>query len=108
MTRTKIIVDEHLQKQRIEDYSNVENIEKNLLGIAQYNVKGIYNESLERVSEIINKRDYEKLLIICNLKKEISRGIADKYLDNNYEIKVIQQIIRSNELKRILKDKYFG
>lgn len=108
LTRTKIMVDEYLQKQRIENYSSVENIEKSLLGIAQYDIKAIYNKSLERVSEIINKRDYGKLLLICNLKKEISKGVADKYLDSNYEMKAIQQIIKNSELKSILKDKYFG
>jgi len=108
LTRTKIIVDEYVRKQRIEDYSSVKGIQKNLSEIAKCNVEKIYDESLNRVSRIIESRNYKELLIICNLKKAISRGIAERYLDNDYEMKVIQQIIGNKDLKNNLKDKYFS
>ena len=87
---TKIIVDEHIQKQRIEEFGSVSDIEENISKIAECNVQEIYENNLSRISEIIEKRDYEKLLVVCNLKKEISRGLANQYLDKDYETKAVQ------------------
>ena len=67
----------------------------------------IYENNLSRISEIIEKRDYEKLLVVCNLKKEISRGLANQYLDKDYETKAVQQIVTNHALKEDLLNKYF-
>lgn len=107
LMNTKIIVDEHIQKQRIEEFGSVSDIEENISKIAECNVQEIYENNLSRISEIIEKRDYEKLLVVCNLKKEISRGLANQYLDKDYETKAVQQIVTNHALKEDLLNKYF-
>ena len=107
LTTTKILTDEFVQKQRIEEYDSVSSIEQNLSKIAECNVKEIYESNLKKITEIINRKNYNELLVICNLKKEISKELANKYLDKDFEDKAIQQIMVNQTLRKELNDKYF-
>ena len=107
LTSTKQAVDEHIQKQKIEQYDSVEHIEENLKNIAGYNVQETYENKLNNIEQIIEEKDYRKLLIVCNLKKEITKGVANVQLDANYEEKVIHQIMVSQRLKETLRKVYF-
>ena len=75
--------------------------------IAGYNVQETYENKLNNIEQIIEEKDYRKLLIVCNLKKEITKGVANVQLDANYEEKVIQQIMVSQRLKETLRKVYF-
>ena len=107
LTSTKQAVDEHIQKQKIEQYDSVEHIEDNLKNIAGYNVQETYKNKLNNIEQIIKEKDYRRLLIVCNLKKEITKGTANVQLDANYEEKVVQQIMASQRLKETLQKVYF-
>lgn len=107
LTATKILTDELVQKQRIEAYDSVSSIEQNLSKIADCNVKEIYESNLNKITEIIHLKNYNELLVICNLKKEISKELANKFLDNDFENKAIQQIMVNQTLRKELNDKYF-
>ena len=104
---TKKQVDEYLAKEKLESYNNVEAIKHNLKRISEYDVESIYCQKVNAIETIIAKNDYESLLLICNLKKEVSRGLANSYLDNDYEQKAIQQIIVNKALQEKLKERYF-
>ncbi|MCK1158677.1 hypothetical protein [Streptococcus uberis] len=60
------------------------------------------------LEKIISDKNYEELLKVCNLKKEISRGLANDLLDKNYEEKAKQRIMNDEELKCYLREKYFS
>ena len=105
---TKIMTDEFVQKQRIEEYDSISSIEHNLSKIAECDVKGIYESSLNKITDIINKENYDELLVICNLKKEISRELANRYLDKDFEDKALQQIMVNQALRKELTNKYFN
>ena len=107
LTATKILTDELVQKQRIEAYDSVSSIEQNLSKIADCNVKEIYESNLNKITKIIHLKNYNELLVICNLKKEISKELANKFLDNDFENKAIQQIMVNQTLRKELNDKYF-
>lgn len=107
LTSTKQTVDEHIQKQKIEQYDSVEHIEDNLKNIAGYNVQETYENKLKTIEQIIEEKDYRKLLIVSNLKKKITKGTANVQLDANYEEKVVQQIMVSQRLKKTLQKVYF-
>lgn len=104
---TKNVTDEYIQKEKIQKYDSLENIKNGLSYIAEYNVDGVYNDFFEKVTIAIEAKDYDKLLILCNLKKEITRGIANTSLDSDYEDKAIQQIATNKELQKKLIEKYF-
>lgn len=74
LTTTKILADEFVQKQKIEKYDSVLSIEQSLSKIVEYNVKETYVRNFTKITEIINKKDYNQLLVICNLKKKYPRN----------------------------------
>lgn len=97
----------YIQNRGIENYSNIEEIKKSVENISEFDVKLIYNQSIERIEKIEQERDYKSLLEICNLKKEISKALANKHLDNDFEIKAIEHILTNKEIQNDLKEKYF-
>ena len=80
---------------------------ENLQRISTYNVQEVYEKKMSQIATIVNEKKYSELLIICNLKTEITRGVANRYLDSNYETKAVQQIQTNEELKKAIKKKYF-
>ncbi len=83
-------------------------MKSNLQEITNFNIEGVYESKILEIKEIIQERDYEKLLLICNLKKEISKGLANKELDNDYIEKAKQQILTNASLKLTLRNKYLN
>lgn len=104
---TKNVVDEYIQKERIQKYDSLENIRCGIEDIAKYDVDSVYEEFSEKIRKVIQENDYDSLLVLCNLKKEITRGLANVLLDKDYEEKAIQQIATNKELQEKLLEKYF-
>ena len=75
--------------------------------ISHRDVKMVYSEKIEQIQTIVQKKDYEQLLKVCNLKAEITRGLANRMLDSDYVIKATQQIQANAELKELLRKEYF-
>ncbi|MBQ7936356.1 MAG: AAA family ATPase [Clostridia bacterium] len=107
LTTTKNVADEYIQKEKIQRYDSLENIKSSISHIAAYDVDSVYSEFSEKVTKVIEDQDYDKLLNLCNLKKEITCGIANVLLDSDYEDKAIQQIATNKELQAKLLEKYF-
>ena len=108
LTATKNSVDEYIQKEKVQKYDSLESIKGGISHIAEYDVESVYDDFSKKTNKVIDENDYDELLRICNLKYEISRGIANSYLDNDYEDKAIQQIMVTKELQEKLLEKYFG
>ena len=94
-------------REKIQEFDSVSAIEENLQRISTYNVQEVYEKKMSQIATIVNEKKYSELLIICNLKTEITRGVANRYLDSNYETKAVQQIQTNEELKKAIKKKYF-
>ena len=92
----------------INSVKTLDNIKEGLSDITDINVNDIYAKKLEELEQINLDRDYKKLLQVCNLKKEITKNIANKELDSDYEEKAKQQIMINEGLQRYLKSTYFS
>lgn len=108
LNNTALNVNDFLSKEKIQDHKNIESIAENLTKIAGYDVKQIYTEKVKEIEAIVATNNYGELLRICNLKAEISKGLADRKLDGNYITKAIQQIQTNEELKATMRKKYFS
>ena len=102
-----LTVNDFVAKEKIQEFDSVSAIEENLQRISTYNVQEVYEKKMSQIATIVNEKKYSELLIICNLKTEITRGVANRYLDSNYETKAVQQIQTNEELKKAIKKKYF-
>lgn len=101
-------VNEFIAKEKIQDSDGVSAIEENLKAISQYNVREIYDEKISQITKIVEEQRYAELLVVCNLKKKITKGLANKLLDSNYETKAVQHIQFNKELQELIKSKYFA
>ena len=76
--------------------------------ISDINIKQIYEDKQKEIDRIIDSKNYRLLLKVCNLKKRISKGLANNYLDSDYEEKIVQKIHTDIELQNYLRKKYFS
>lgn len=104
----KTIIDEYIENFKINSVKTLDNIKEGLSDIIEINVDDIYAKKLEQLEQINLGRDYKKLLQVCNLKKEITKNIANKELDADYEEKAKQQIMFNDGLQQYLKSTYFS
>ncbi|GEK89426.1 Protein of unknown function [Alkalibacterium putridalgicola] len=72
------------------------------------NIKDFEDKVLSDIDRVINQNDYEGLLKISPQKKEISKGLANSYLDSQYVRKAVNQIKLDEKLTIELKTKYFN
>ena len=105
---TKLVVVEHLSKEKIELYDNIDHIKEGVQRIANFDVQKIYDQKLDNITRIILDCNYDDLLIVCNLKTEISKGLANRFLDSDYINKAVQQIVTNIDLKEKLIKQYFN
>lgn len=108
LINTTMQVNEFIAKEKIQESSCVDAIQENLKTISEYNVVDVYNEKIQQIEDALSKKDYKQLLILCNLKKEVSRGLANTFLDSNYETKAVQQLQTNTELQQCVRENYFG
>lgn len=108
LTSTKVDVDDYLATKKIESCTNIDEMKDNLKKITDYDTEKIFEDKLSEIDQMIDTKNYQLLLLICNLKREISRGLANRCLDSDYEKKAIQQIMVNQALKDELKQKYFS
>mgnify|MGYP004528294821 CR=1 FL=1 len=107
LINTTIQVNEFIAKEKIQESDSIEAIRDNIKRISEYDVNELYSEKIRQIEDVVRKKDYSQLLILCNLKKEISRGLANLLLDSDYEIKAIQQLQTNIELQKYMEEKYF-
>lgn len=103
----KGFVDETLERKKISNFKSLDEIKLNLENLSRLDIKQVYDSKKKELNEIIENKDYKRLLKVCNLKKQITKDIAPKILDRDFENKVIQHIMFNDDLKKYLKDSYF-
>ena len=107
LTSVKANLEDFLSHEKIQSYKSKEEIGEEL---SKYKEKldDLYNKKNRELDELIANRDYSQLLKECNLKTEITKGLANQYLDSKYIEKVVQRIKCDDCLKYKLKNKYFN
>ena len=102
-------IEENFETKKIENYSELDYI-KDFVNefFNETEVEKLYKEKSEEFEDIIKEEEYEDLLKICSLKEEVSKGLANMYLDSNYCTRAIISIEQDEELQRLLKEQYFN
>ncbi len=100
-------VEKYLETEKIRSYKTLEDIKDGLRSISNYDLEEQRKKIVEYVDEAIDKNDYDKILKVCNLKKAVSRGLANDCFGVNYEELAEQHIHESEELRQLLLNKFF-
>ncbi|MBC2148860.1 AAA family ATPase [Listeria booriae] len=108
MNHLKNKIDHYLEKQKIEDSKTLEGLKKSFANLIDISVDEEYDKLSLKIDTIIAHQDYKIALEICNLKREITKDLANKHLVKGY-LDFAERLIKNDiELKNKLKEKYFG
>ena len=101
----KKVIDESFNNYRIvsEKKEDIKIELSDFIDSLEYEKK--YDEFNSIIKKELDNKEYNNLLKYCNLKKEITRGLANKELIPSYEEQAIGAI--RNSLSKYIKDKYF-
>lgn len=102
-------IDLSFKEKNIENFNSLNDLKedyKNIFDLELVDKK--YSKYMNELENILAQKNYTELLKWCSLKKEISKGLANQELDNDYLEKAINMISRNKSLREKLKGKYFS
>lgn len=107
MNHLKNKIDHYLEKQKIEDSKTLESLKQSFAKLINISIDTEYDKLLLEINDIITQQDYKRALEICNLKTEITKGLADKYLVPGY-LDFAERLIKKDVvLRNKLKESHF-
>lgn len=103
-------IDNRLEHYKIQDYSSLETIQTEITQLTTKlgNISEIAEPIEGKLQEAIDNRNYDVLLTLCNLKKEVLKGLGDQCLDSEYARRALKQIKDNCELQNQIKELYFS
>lgn len=102
-------VENLLSSKKLQNCKEFNELKSNLKFIYDsIDLEKIYEDEKLNLETIINNNEYEELLKICNLKNEVLMGVPSKEGYKNYHNDAVALIQNNNDLKEILKNKYFS
>ena len=109
LSKIKKEIDLSFKEKNIENFNSLNDLKedyKNIFDLELVDKK--YSKYMNELENILAQKNYMELLKWCSLKKEISKGLANQELDNDYLEKAINMISRNKSLREKLKGKYFS
>lgn len=104
----KYYIEEQITTYKITNAQNFETIIDGVNGwFNELKEKDIFKLYDDKISSIIEHKDYNEFLKISSLKSALSRGLANKFLDSDYLLKAIQRVSKNADLRELLVEKYF-
>lgn len=92
----------------IEERKDLTGIITEFTAFCGLDVQKIFDEHIAFLTSLCDERDYDKALSNCNLKKALTKGLANRIIVDNYEDRCLELINKNKELQRILISKYFS
>lgn len=107
LSKIKKFIDTILEREKIEHSKTLEGLKENFTKITSISIDKKYDEYKNALDNVIEDRNYNDILKWCSLKSQISRGLANQILDNDYIKKSVVRINKDSKLREKLKNKYF-
>lgn len=108
----RIIVKTQMDKKfacyRLEAFDSLEKLKKQHLELIQININDIYADALQRIDDIVQRRDYEGMLRMCPLKGRVSGSFTEKELGKDYIKRALYRISCEDDLRNNLRNKFFA
>lgn len=107
LSHVKKCLENYLKTEGIKKYKKLEEIQESLNNISKYDIHKLFEEKKKQIVKIVKEKNYSDLLKNCNLKEQISRETANRYLDKCYIEKAKQRIFMDSNLKEYIVNNYF-
>ncbi|OAB31582.1 hypothetical protein PMSD_18500 [Paenibacillus macquariensis subsp. defensor] len=109
ISKIKKIIDSKLENYRIQNTNSLEELTTEYENLnTLINIQEEYLIIMTVIDTYVKEGCYKELLNLCNLKEEVSKGLANKFLDSNYVDKAIYKIRSNKTLNNIVKETYFN
>ena len=107
--KMKKYLDNILSSYRIKDVQNADKmIAEVMYMVSELNVEELEKQELCKLSKIITEKNYSGMLKLCPQKKEISRGLANRLLDSDFENKARTRLRKDVRLIQKIRKTYFS
>lgn len=104
----KKYVENYLLTEKIKKYDEIKDIQNQLNNFFDFDIQDIYEQKLKQIKQIVKDEQYIDLLKVCNLKGQISGGLANSSLVGGYIDKVKEKIIVDKDLQAYIRNTYFS
>ena len=121
--KIKSEIDSYFENERIESDRNIDKLKSSIINLINkpFNyeetdiltgeylntyIDDLHQKFSQEINKIIEEKNYDKALQICNLKEKVSKGLANIHLDSNYLDKAIIHL-NNPEIREALIKKYF-
>ena len=108
MEYIKKYVENYLLTEKIKKYDEIKDIQNQLNNFFDFDIQDIYEQKLKQIKQIVKDEQYIDLLKVCNLKGQISGGLANSSLVGGYIDKVKEKIIVDKDLQAYIRNTYFS
>ncbi len=108
LTHIKKCVENYLSKEKIEEYTEIIDIKNQLKKFSDFEIQDLYAQKEEQIKQLVKNEKYLELLKVCNLKGQITGGLANKFLVGGYIDKLKEKIIVDKELQAYIRNTYFS
>ena len=108
LTHIKKCVENFLSTEKIEKNADFADIQQQINKISGFDIQSLREEKQQQINQIIENEQYHELLKVCNLKHQITKGLANKFLDGDYIEKVKEKIIVDKDLQSYIRNTYFS
>lgn len=97
----------YLKHNMLKKDKYIEELESEVNTIVSTNsVRNYYNIRIEQLEKHLSEEDYNALIKLVNLKKKLTRELANKFIVNNYEERVINLIRNEEKFLNYIKDNF--
>ena len=108
LTHIKKCVENYLSKEQIEEHAEFIDIQNQLKKFSDFNIQDLYTQKENEIIQLVNDKKYFELLKVCNLKGQITGGLANRFLVGDYIEKVKEKIIVDKDLQSYIRNTYFS
>ena len=108
LTYIKKCVENYLLKEKIEEHAEFIDIQNQLKKFSNFNIQDLYAQKEQEIIQLVNDKKYFELLKVCNLKGQITGGLANRFLVGDYIEKVKEKIIVDKDLQSYIRNTYFS
>ena len=95
-----------MESQKLEKVKDSKGLKENFDQLVKsIDTESIINEKKKELLSILQEKDYEELLYICNLKNKILKGVTRKFI-RDYKEMAISRLKQDENLKSLIQTKY--
>lgn len=108
--KAKAILERFLSREKVEGFSDQDPdsmVAEIQAKIEALNLKEKVKKFNTTLQEAIDNSDYVKILELSPLKEQVSKGLANKYLDSDYMAKMANKFKYDTRYTEVLKKNYF-